>query len=156
LTLTGFKTLLGLAVRRLTRKLKHTGNKVSSLRDLSRASLISITASYATLAFKTLLGLAVRRLTRKLKHTVNKVSSLRDLSRAGLISITASYATLACGHGNHALRVVTLWKLLLYIGNFSNELKSGQLQFFILPPHPTGPHYMLPISKFICFNFFFN
>jgi hypothetical protein len=45
-------------------KLKHTVNKVSSLRDLVADVMARV---------------------RKLKHTVNKVSSLRDLAADGMV-----------------------------------------------------------------------
>jgi hypothetical protein len=49
------------------RKLKHTVNKVSSLRDFARRSGER--------------NKAVVIISRKLKHTVNKVPSLRDFAR---------------------------------------------------------------------------
>jgi hypothetical protein len=62
------------------RKLKHTVNKVSSLRDLSDAADTCCCNTTDTRCRNTTDTRCVS--ARKLKHTVNKVSSLRDLSDA--------------------------------------------------------------------------
>jgi hypothetical protein len=69
--------------------LKHTVNKVQSLRDLSDA------ADYRTLKHTVNKVSSLRDFSdaddyRTLKHTVNKVSSLRDLSAITTASVIAN------------------------------------------------------------------
>jgi hypothetical protein len=82
---------LGLHTSFLVRKLKHTVNKVSSLRDLSGicSCLVVRKLKHTVNKVSSLRDLSsmCSCLVRKLKHTVNKVSSLRDLQEYGKLQL---------------------------------------------------------------------